>query len=62
MEEDERESSAHRLLPHNGGTHVVFISCHTSNQQVAYSYSPTNNTGSDATLHHIMLDECHLWV
>lgn len=61
MEEDERESSAHRLLPHNGRTRAAFISCHTSNQQILYLQSPTNNAGSDATLHHT-LDDCHLWV
>lgn len=30
-EEDERESSPFRPLPHNGGTQVVFISSYTLN-------------------------------
>lgn len=43
------------------GNMVGFISSHASNQQIAYSYSPRNNTGCDAILCHIMLDWCRLW-
>lgn len=44
------------------GNMVGFISSHASNQQIAYSYSPRNNTGCDAILCHIMLDWCRLWM